>query len=121
MVNRSLTLLSVLAFVATPVWSANILALFSTFSPSHLIVHMSMMMKTLADQGHNLIIVTTLKPKIAHENMTFIYAPAIGERLKAMNEGLEKLSREKLNMMTDIYNSVINAGTILGMGYDFVF
>ncbi|XP_060654614.1 UDP-glycosyltransferase UGT5-like [Drosophila nasuta] len=120
MVNKSLTLLFVLAFVATPVWSANILALFSTFSPSHLIVHMSMM-KTLADQGHNLTIVTTLKPKIApHENMTFIHAPASEERLKGMNEYMEKSSKEKLHMVQAMINSLTNSGSMLGIGYDFV-
>ncbi|KAH8263756.1 hypothetical protein KR044_013416, partial [Drosophila immigrans] len=120
MVKKSLLLLFLLPFVATPVWGANILGLFSTFSPSHLIVHMSMM-KTLADQGHNLTIVTTLKPKLApHENITFVQAPATEERLKGMNEYLEKSSKEKIHMVKAMYNSLTNAGAMLGMQYDFV-
>ncbi|KAH8378426.1 hypothetical protein KR093_011327, partial [Drosophila rubida] len=120
MVNRALLFVLVLPLVATPVWGANILGLFSTFSPSHMIVHMSMM-KALADQGHNITIVTILKTKIApHENITLIQAPATEERLKGMNEYLEKSSKEKLHMLKAMYNTLTNAGSMLGMQYDFL-
>jgi len=50
---------------------ANILAIFSCPSPSHLIIEMSMA-KVLAENGHNVTVVTTLKPHVAHKNIKVI-------------------------------------------------
>jgi len=50
---------------------ANILGIFSSPGISHLIVEMSMA-KVLAENGHNVTVVTTLKPHVTHKNIKVI-------------------------------------------------
>ncbi|KAH8409587.1 hypothetical protein KR222_008917, partial [Zaprionus bogoriensis] len=121
--SRSLLLPLLLVFLGltvTPVWSANILALFSTFSPSHLIVHMSMM-KTLADRGHNVTVVSALKPKLApHENITVVLAPTSEKRKREVAEYMEKSTREKTSMLYAMYKMLVETGKTLDSQYDFL-
>ncbi|EDW97151.1 uncharacterized protein Dyak_GE26220 [Drosophila yakuba] len=53
---------------------ANILGLFPSQMPSHLIIQMSTA-KVLAEQGHNVTVVTTLKPVVTHKNINVIQVP----------------------------------------------
>ncbi|EDW04021.1 UDP-glycosyltransferase UGT5 [Drosophila grimshawi] len=89
-----------------PADCANILGLFSTISPSHLIVHMSVM-RTLADRGHNVTIVSALKPKLVpHENITVIMAPFSEELNARIALHLENSSKEKSNIFYSIMKTM---------------
>ncbi|XP_017044389.1 UDP-glucosyltransferase 2 [Drosophila ficusphila] len=57
---------------------ANILGLYSALSPSHLIIHMSTA-KALAEAGHNVTVVTRLKPKVMHDKIHLIVVPPTRE------------------------------------------
>ncbi|XP_034474024.1 UDP-glucuronosyltransferase 2B15 [Drosophila innubila] len=120
MVNRSLLLLFLIPLVVSPVWGANILGLFSTFSPSHLIVHMSMM-RTLADRGHNITIVSMLTPKLTrHENITLILAPPSEESMNGLSEILERSSKKKIGMGKTMINTLTQSVSFLTIQYEFL-
>ncbi|ALC39402.1 Ugt36Bb, partial [Drosophila busckii] len=109
-----------LLLAATPARAANILALFSTFSPSHLIVHMAMM-QTLADAGHNITVVTALKPKLAaHENITVVLASPTEQGLLAINQQMEQSTKQKLSMLSAMLKLLTNTQQMLGGQLDFI-
>jgi len=58
---------------------ANILGLFSSHSQSHLIIHMSVA-KALAEAGHNVTVVSMLKPKLTHKDIHLIVIPMKDEQ-----------------------------------------
>ncbi|EDW63508.1 UDP-glucosyltransferase 2 [Drosophila virilis] len=83
--------------------SANILAVFSCPVPSHLIVEISMA-KVLAENGHNVTVITTLKPHVTHENINLIYIPLTKEEQKTQDSGLSSMvERDNSNMMTAVF------------------
>ncbi|XP_017056401.1 UDP-glucosyltransferase 2 [Drosophila ficusphila] len=89
---------------------ANILGIFGTHSPSHVIVHMAVM-KTLADRGHNITVVTQMKPKLAaHENITVIVAPPTPERQKFIKEYMAETSNDKTSIWKTFAKAVVQAG-----------
>jgi len=65
--------------------SANILGLFPSPSPSHLIISMSAA-KVLAEQGHNVTVVTVLEPTITHKNIHIVQVPMTKEEIKQRSE-----------------------------------
>jgi len=92
---------------------ANILGIFGTHSPSHVIVHMAVM-KTLADRGHNITVVTQMKPKLAaHENITVIVAPPTPERKKFMEEYMKQTFNDKPSIWTTMMKAVLQANVQL--------
>lgn len=119
-IRGSMLLLLLLGLTATPVWSANILALFSTFSPSHLIVHMEIM-KSLADEGHNVTVVSALPPKVkSHENITIVLAPMTEERKKQIAEYMLESTQQKMSMAYAMLKMVYKAERMLQSQYDFM-
>ncbi|XP_032585090.1 UDP-glucosyltransferase 2 [Drosophila mojavensis] len=103
-----------------PTDGANILGLFSTFSPSHLVVHMAMM-RTLADRGHNVTIVSAMKPKLApHENITLIMAPFSEETLAEVNQFMESSTKDKVSMIATIYRMLMKTAVMLDSQYKFL-
>ncbi|XP_062143050.1 UDP-glucosyltransferase 2-like [Drosophila sulfurigaster albostrigata] len=78
-----LTLLG--AILLSGAQGANILGIFSCPSPSHLIIEMSMA-KVLAENGHNVTVVTTLKPVVTHKNIKVIEVPLTDEEQNAWNK-----------------------------------
>uniref|UniRef100_A0A6P4FG26 UDP-glucuronosyltransferase 2B15 isoform X1 n=2 Tax=Drosophila rhopaloa TaxID=1041015 RepID=A0A6P4FG26_DRORH len=99
---------------------ANILGIFGTHSPSHVIVHMAVM-KTLADRGHNITVVTQMKPKIAaHENITVILAPPTPERQKFIKEYMEEVSNEKPSFWETMAKVVVTSANQLEGQYEFM-
>ncbi|XP_037708427.1 UDP-glycosyltransferase UGT5 [Drosophila subpulchrella] len=64
---------------------ANILGLFPSPSPSHLIISMSAA-KVLAEQGHNVTVVTVLEPTITHKNIHVVQVPMTKEEIKQRSE-----------------------------------
>lgn len=120
MAKGSLLLLLLLGLTSAPVWSANILALYSTFSPSHLIVHMAMM-RALADRGHNVTVVSALQPKYTeHENITVLLVPMTEERKKQMAEYMEQSTKQKLSIAFGIMKMLVEAGRMLDSQYEFL-
>ncbi|EDW64151.1 UDP-glucosyltransferase 2 [Drosophila virilis] len=88
-----------LLMVALPARGANILGLFSSHSPSHLILHMSMI-KTLAENGHNVTVVTMMKPTVTHKDIHVIVVPMTDEQ--------EELLESQMNEMAGQKNSFID-------------
>ncbi|XP_051858241.1 UDP-glycosyltransferase UGT5-like [Drosophila albomicans] len=64
---------------------ANILGVFSCPAPSHLIIEMSMA-KVLAENGHNVTVVTTLQPVVTHKNIKVILVPMTKEQQEGVNK-----------------------------------
>ncbi|XP_001355874.3 UDP-glucuronosyltransferase 1-7C-like [Drosophila pseudoobscura] len=72
--SNSIPFLLMLALVASGSQGANILGLFTSLSPSHLVIQMSMA-KILAESGHNVTVVTALKPPLLHPSVNHIQVP----------------------------------------------
>ncbi|KAH8246347.1 hypothetical protein KR038_001236 [Drosophila bunnanda] len=121
---RYATILCLLALLlgtkTLPGEGANILGIFGSHSPSHVIVHMAVM-KTLADRGHNITVVTQIKPKLAaHENITVILAPPTPEREQFIREYLAEASNEKPSLWKTMAKAVIQSGHQLEGQYEFM-
>lgn len=71
---------------------ANILGLFPSLSPSHLIIQMSAA-KVLAENGHNVTVVTVLKPVVNHKNITVIQVPLSKEEAQQMSDTIGAMSK----------------------------
>ncbi|XP_033173274.1 UDP-glucuronosyltransferase 2B15 [Drosophila mauritiana] len=99
---------------------ANILGVFGTHSPSHVIVHMAVM-KALADRGHNITVVTQMKPKMAaHENITVIIAPPTEERHKFIKEYMAEVSNEKPSFWETMVKAIVQSSNQLEGQYEFM-
>lgn len=98
---------------------ANILGIFGSHSPSHVIVHMAMM-KTLADRGHNITVVTQMKPKLkAHENITVVLAPPTPEREQYIKDYMSKITTEKTSIWATLLKAIVQSGDQLEAQYEF--
>ncbi|XP_043064332.1 UDP-glucosyltransferase 2-like [Drosophila ficusphila] len=85
---------------------ANILGLFSSHSPSHLIIHMSVA-KALAEAGHNVTVVSMLKPKVTHKDIHVIVVPMKDDQQQAMEKHMTELAGQK-NSLFSTMNRVLN-------------
>ncbi|KAL7739945.1 hypothetical protein ACLKA6_013133 [Drosophila palustris] len=81
---------------------ANILAVFSVPSPSHLIVEISMA-KVLAENGHNVTVVTTLKPHVTHKNINLIHVALTEDEKRLMKDTISNLTQRD---NTDVFSSL---------------
>lgn len=85
------------------VHSANILALFTCLSPSHLIVEISMA-KVLAENGHNVTVVTTLKPHVTHKNLNIIHLALAEKDLKLWKNSVADMAKnDNSNMIAALF------------------
>ncbi|KAH8378430.1 hypothetical protein KR093_011330, partial [Drosophila rubida] len=99
--------LFVLLLALTPAaWGANILGLFSSHSQSHLILHMSMM-KALAEEGHNITVVSMLKPTVMHKAIHLIVVPASDEKERIMENQMTEMAGQK-NSIVDTMFRLLN-------------
>lgn len=73
---------------------ANILGLFTSPSPSHLVVHIQMA-KLLAQRGHNVTIVVAYEPKVDHKGIKVIIVPPTEEQEKIIQQGIQNMSQQK--------------------------
>ncbi|XP_060647778.1 UDP-glucosyltransferase 2-like [Drosophila nasuta] len=81
----------------------NILGVFTSLSPSHLIIHMSMA-NVLAENGHNVTVVTALKPAVNHKNITVVQVPLSEEDHKHMSAAMAQFaSQDHSNMFGAIF------------------
>ncbi|KAH8378425.1 hypothetical protein KR093_011326 [Drosophila rubida] len=95
-----LLLVALLATLHAPtVQSANILGVFTSHSPSHLIIHMSVM-KALAEEGHNVTVVSSMPPKVTHKSIKHIVIPLSKSEEQTLNDGMSTLAKDKPSMTT---------------------
>ncbi|KAI8118030.1 UDP-glucuronosyltransferase 2B15 [Lucilia cuprina] len=105
---KKVTFLSILLTVCVTwqigqVDSANILGLFTSHSPSHLIVHMSVV-KALAERGHNITVVASQVPKVKHDKIHFIIIPPTEEQEQILNKEVSGMALKKNNIFTTVSN-----------------
>ncbi|KAH8415130.1 hypothetical protein KR215_005135, partial [Drosophila sulfurigaster] len=99
-----LALVSVLLISETQ--GGNILGVFTSTSPSHLIVQMSMI-KVLAENGHNVTVITALKPVVTHKDITVIQVPLSEEDNKQMSATIAQFaSQDNSNMIATMFRSM---------------
>ncbi|XP_030377797.1 UDP-glucuronosyltransferase 1-1-like [Scaptodrosophila lebanonensis] len=97
--NGLLPVLALTVVLIGNVQSANILGLFTSVSPSHLIVELSMA-KVLAENGHNVTIVTVMKPLVTHKNFNVIMIPLTEEEERGRQASLGNIaSIDNTNMI----------------------
>lgn len=84
-----------------PTQGANILGVFTSHSPSHLIIHMSVM-KALAEDGHNVTVASSLPPKVTHKNIKHIVIPLSEAEDKQLNEGMAAMAKQKPSIRTTL-------------------
>ncbi|XP_030383873.1 UDP-glucuronosyltransferase 2B13-like [Scaptodrosophila lebanonensis] len=88
--------LAVLLLLPLAVQPANILGLFTSLSPSHLIIHVEMM-KTLMEQGHNVTIVTVrMPPHPVPEGIRHIFIPISAQGEEKFKSLIGKMSEKRL-------------------------
>ncbi|KAH8279586.1 hypothetical protein KR018_003438 [Drosophila ironensis] len=81
--------------------ASNILGVFTSHSPSHLIVHMSVM-KALAEKGHNITVVSSVQPKVTHKSIKHIVVPMKAEDEKTLDDGMTNMVKEKPSIWTTL-------------------
>lgn len=81
---------------------ANILGLFSSHSPSHLIIHMSVA-KALVEAGHNVTVVSMLKPKVTHKDIHLIVVPMKEEQERIMEDQMTEMAGQKNSLVSTMY------------------
>lgn len=84
-----------------PTEGANILGVFTSHSPSHLIIHMSIM-KALAEDGHNVTVASSMQPKVTHKNIKHIVIPLSDAEEKQLNDGMSVMAKAKPSMWTTL-------------------
>ena len=106
--RNNLSIFSIL-LIACVTWqsnqtnAANILGLFTSHSPSHLIVHMSLV-KALAEKGHNVTVVVSHVPKVKHEKINVIIIPPTKQEEEMISKGVSAMAGQKNNLITTIGN-----------------
>ncbi|XP_061391167.1 UDP-glucosyltransferase 2-like [Musca vetustissima] len=101
----------------TPTNGANILGIFTSHSPSHLIVHMSVM-KVMAERGHNVTVVLTQKPKVTHKDINVIIIPPSAENEESLNREVSGMALKKNSFITTISNIFGSLGLLIDMQKD---
>ena len=106
--RNNLSIFSILLIVcvtwqANQTNAANILGLFTSHSPSHLIVHMSLV-KALAEKGHNVTVVVSQVPKVKHDKINMIIIPPTKQQEETINKGVSAMATQKNNLITMIGN-----------------
>ncbi|KAH8409399.1 hypothetical protein KR222_002586 [Zaprionus bogoriensis] len=93
-------LIALLALQQTPsTEGANILGVFTSHSPSHLIIHMSVM-KALAEDGHNVTVVSSMPPKVTHKSIKHIVIPLSEADEKKLSDGMVGIAKAKPSFWT---------------------
>ncbi|KAH8383516.1 hypothetical protein KR009_009067 [Drosophila setifemur] len=86
--------------------SSNILGLFPSLSPSHLIIQMSAA-KVLAERGHNVTVLTVLKPVVNHKNINLIQVPMTKEESTQMSDYIGALAKsDNSNLLVSLFRMI---------------
>uniref|UniRef100_A0A1A9VTL8 UDP-glycosyltransferases domain-containing protein n=1 Tax=Glossina austeni TaxID=7395 RepID=A0A1A9VTL8_GLOAU len=97
----------IFAFIESLSWlgcgvdGGNILGVFLTHRPSHLIVHMSVA-KVLAEEGHNVTVVVTQIPKVNHKGINIVLIPPVAEKEASLHKGLSELAKKRTNFLSSL-------------------
>lgn len=110
-------LLSVIA-VSAGVESANILGLFTSPSPSHLIVH-SAVADALVQQGHQVTVITSVPLKHANPEVNHIVISPSDILLRNLNDAIYKMS-SKNNFVNHLLSMYQTMKTITNFQYDVI-
>ncbi|KAM7352845.1 UDP-glycosyltransferase UGT5-like [Cochliomyia hominivorax] len=108
MARRGLTVFGVflmiyLTWQVAEVQTANILGIFTSHSPSHLIIHMSVV-KVLAEKGHNVTIVASHVPKVKHDKINMIIIPPSAEDEAFIAKAMAGMASKKTTLISTIGN-----------------
>ncbi|KAH8262908.1 hypothetical protein KR044_001794, partial [Drosophila immigrans] len=104
--NRSVLLVLVSVLLITGSQGGNILGVFTSLSPSHLIIQMSMA-RILAENGHNVTVITALKPPINHKDITVVMVPMSEEDHKHMSTTISQFAnKDNSNMVMTMFRSM---------------
>ncbi|KAL9929451.1 UDP-glycosyltransferase UGT5-like isoform 1-T1 [Glossina fuscipes fuscipes] len=95
------TLLESLSWLGCGVFGGNILGVFLTHRPSHLIIHMSVA-KVLAEEGHNVTVVVTQIPKVNHKGINIVLIPPVAEKEASLHKRISELAKKKTNFWTSV-------------------
>ncbi|EDV56661.2 UDP-glucuronosyltransferase 1-6 [Drosophila erecta] len=101
MIGMRCVLVLLLGVVATT-QGANILGLFSSHSPSHLIIHMSVA-KALVEAGHNVTVVSMLQPKVMHKDIHLIVVPMKEEQERIMEGQMTEMAGQKNSLVSTMH------------------
>ncbi|XP_037711646.1 UDP-glucosyltransferase 2 [Drosophila subpulchrella] len=93
------SVLLLLLGVVASTQGANILGLFSSHSQSHLIIHMSVA-KALVEAGHNVTVVSMLKPKVTHKDIHLIVIPMKDEQELIMENQMTEMAGQKNSLVS---------------------
>jgi len=109
-IKRTLLLVIMSALLIGGSQGANILGVFTSISPSHLIIQMSVA-KILAENGHNVTVVTALKPPVNHKDITVVQVPLSEEDNQRMSSSIASMAmRDNSNMITSMFRSISQMG-----------
>ncbi|XP_051858762.1 UDP-glucosyltransferase 2-like isoform X1 [Drosophila albomicans] len=104
--NRTVLLALLSVLLISGCQGGNILGVFTSLSPSHLIIHMSMA-KVLAENGHNVTVITALKPVVNHKDITVVQVPMSEEDHKHMSATIAQFaSQDNSNMVITMFRSM---------------
>lgn len=94
----SFILIFLVSYVVTSANGANILGVFTSHSPSHVIVHQSIA-NVLAERGHNVTVVVSDQPKIkVHKDITVIVIPPTKEEEDILNKTILNMVSDKMRL-----------------------
>lgn len=108
--NRNVLLLIVSALLISGSQGENILGVFTSLSPSHLIIQMSMA-KVLAENGHNVTVVTALNPPVTHKDIKIIQVPLTEEEAQRLSSSIGSMTtRDNSNMIAAMFRTISQMG-----------
>lgn len=102
-----------------PMEGANILGVFTSHSPSHLIIHMSVM-KALAEDGHNVTVASSMPPKVTHKNIKHIVIPLSDAEEKQLSDGMSVVAKAKPSMWTTLKTMFGSLSMLIDKQVDFL-
>lgn len=102
-----------------PTEGANILGVFTSHSPSHLIIHMSIM-KALAEDGHNVTVASSMPPKVTHKNIKHIVIPLSDAEEKQLNDGMSVMAKAKPSLWTTLKTMFGSLSLLIDKQVDFL-
>jgi len=109
-INRTMLVVIVSALLISGSQGANILGVFASLSPSHLIIQMSVA-KVLAENGHNVTVITALKPPVNHKDITVVQVPLSEEDSQRMSSTIGSMAmKDNSNMITSMFRSISQMG-----------
>ncbi|KAL5273921.1 hypothetical protein ACFFRR_000595 [Megaselia abdita] len=99
-------------------YGANILGIFTSYSPSHNIIHMSEV-DALIQKGHNVTVITALPLKQKNPKYHHVYIPPAPQVQKLLEDTMEQISNAK--GLENMKIMVIMMKAMINLQYDIMF